>query len=77
MKFESKAQLAMDCPTRWNSIYIMLETAVKFSNVFERMRTDDENIIAYFIDKKLVWRYISKLFNFVMIFQNITTESYI
>lgn len=30
-KTETKCQLSMDCPTRWNSTYIMLHNAIKFT----------------------------------------------
>ena len=31
---ESKSLLCLDVPTRWNSTYLMLETAQKFEKVF-------------------------------------------
>ena len=34
---ESKSVLCLDVPTRWNSTYLMLETAQKFEKVFIRM----------------------------------------
>ena len=41
---ESKSLLCQDIPTRWNSTYVMLESAVKFEKVFLRMDFEDEEI---------------------------------
>ncbi|KAK3210740.1 hypothetical protein Dsin_015446 [Dipteronia sinensis] len=38
----------MDVPTRWNSTYLMLETALIFQKTFERMADDDELYNSYF-----------------------------
>ncbi|KAL0373115.1 UNVERIFIED_CONTAM: Zinc finger BED domain-containing protein RICESLEEPER 4 [Sesamum calycinum] len=35
-KIQSKKSLCLDVPTRWNSVYTMLETALIFQGVFER-----------------------------------------
>ncbi|KAL0340775.1 UNVERIFIED_CONTAM: putative AC transposase [Sesamum radiatum] len=40
-KVESKRSLCLDVPTRWDSIYTMLETAVIFQRVFERYEMSD------------------------------------
>ncbi|KAL0358701.1 UNVERIFIED_CONTAM: Zinc finger BED domain-containing protein DAYSLEEPER [Sesamum angustifolium] len=40
-KIESKRSLCLDVPTRWDSIYTMLETAVIFQSVFERYEMSD------------------------------------
>ncbi|XP_075671983.1 zinc finger BED domain-containing protein RICESLEEPER 2-like [Castanea sativa] len=39
---ESKSLLCLDVPTRWNSTYLMLETAEKFEKVFLRMDFEDD-----------------------------------
>jgi hypothetical protein len=39
---ESKSLLCLDITTRWNSTYVMLESAVKFEKVFLRMDFEDE-----------------------------------
>ncbi|XP_038896681.1 zinc finger BED domain-containing protein RICESLEEPER 2-like [Benincasa hispida] len=38
---DSKSMLCLDVPTRWNSIYLMLEAAVKFEKAFERLKDYD------------------------------------
>ena len=45
---ESKSLLCLDLPTRWNSTYVMLESAVKFEKVFLRMDFEDEAYNSYF-----------------------------
>ena len=39
---ESKSLLCLNIATRWNSTYIMLESAVKFEKIFLRMDFEDE-----------------------------------
>ncbi|KAK4276763.1 hypothetical protein QN277_014874 [Acacia crassicarpa] len=50
-RVESKSLLTLDCPTRWNSTYLMLESAVKFVKVFTRMEEEDEEYKQYFKKK--------------------------
>ncbi|XP_021775517.1 zinc finger BED domain-containing protein RICESLEEPER 2-like [Chenopodium quinoa] len=38
---DSKSSLSFDVPTRWNSTYIMLETALKFRRVFSGLSLPD------------------------------------
>ena len=45
---ESKSHLCLDTATRWNSTYIMLESAVKFDKVFLRMDFEDEGYNTHF-----------------------------
>ena len=47
-KIESKKLLSLDVPTRWNSTYLMLETACKFEKVFHRLKEEDEDYVNYF-----------------------------
>ncbi|XP_030970841.1 zinc finger BED domain-containing protein RICESLEEPER 1-like [Quercus lobata] len=49
---ESKSLLSLDVPTRWNSTYIMLETAKKFEKVFLRMDFEDDGYSSYFRTKE-------------------------
>ncbi|RYE17496.1 MAG: DUF4413 domain-containing protein, partial [Sphingobacteriaceae bacterium] len=39
-KIDSKAGLCLDVPTRWNSTYLMLETALKYQKAFDMMVVD-------------------------------------
>ncbi|XP_062074830.1 zinc finger BED domain-containing protein DAYSLEEPER-like [Humulus lupulus] len=44
---ESKALLCLDVVTRWNSTYLMLESAIKFKKAFENLE-EDANYTKYF-----------------------------
>ena len=41
-RITSKAALCLDVPTRWNSTYLMLESALKFQKAFERMEEETQ-----------------------------------
>nr|XP_048318003.1 zinc finger BED domain-containing protein RICESLEEPER 2-like [Ziziphus jujuba var. spinosa] len=47
-KIESKSLVCLDVPTRWNSTYLMLESALKFQKAFERMEEEDGHYASYF-----------------------------
>ncbi|XP_028788017.1 zinc finger BED domain-containing protein RICESLEEPER 2-like [Neltuma alba] len=81
MKIDSKSLLIMDCPTRWNSTYIMLERAIKFNNVFERMEKEDIDNTTNFLKKKLVgppdaldWKDAKDFVLFLQEFYDITLQ---
>ncbi|KAH9705062.1 BED-type domain-containing protein [Citrus sinensis] len=44
--------VVLDCPTRWNSTYLMLMTALKFQAAFDRMAKVDKPYEAYFLEKE-------------------------
>ncbi|TXG54220.1 hypothetical protein EZV62_019476 [Acer yangbiense] len=37
-------------PSRWNSTYLMLESALKFKKAFERLEEEDGNYVSYFLE---------------------------
>ncbi|KAH9744069.1 BED-type domain-containing protein [Citrus sinensis] len=47
-----KGIVVLDCPTRWNSTYLMLMTALKFQAAFDRMAEVDKPYEAYFAEKE-------------------------
>ena len=49
---ESKALLCLDVVTRWNSTYLMLESAIKFKKAFENLEAD-ANYTKYFDEERM------------------------
>ncbi|KAK2646777.1 hypothetical protein Ddye_021972 [Dipteronia dyeriana] len=47
-KMGNNGYVVLDVPTRWNSTYLMLESAVKLRKAFERMEEEDGHYINYF-----------------------------
>nr|XP_023897923.1 zinc finger BED domain-containing protein RICESLEEPER 2-like [Quercus suber] len=47
---QSKSLLCLDMSTRWNSTYLILESALKFVAAFGRMKEDDGHFLHYFKD---------------------------
>ncbi|XP_048323252.2 zinc finger BED domain-containing protein RICESLEEPER 2-like [Ziziphus jujuba] len=47
-KIDSKSLVCLDVLTRWNSTYLMLESALKFQKAFERMEEEDGHYASYF-----------------------------
>ena len=54
MKIVSKGLVIMDVPTRWNSTYLMLQSALKFHAAFDRLKDDDSGYESYFISDKMI-----------------------
>jgi hypothetical protein len=44
-KVDNKAFLKLDCPTRWNSTYLMLKAAIVYEKVFFKLAEDDPNYV--------------------------------
>ncbi|XP_062104275.1 zinc finger BED domain-containing protein RICESLEEPER 2-like [Humulus lupulus] len=49
---ESKALLCLDVVTRWNSTYLMLESAIKFKKAFENLEAD-ASYTKYFDEERM------------------------
>ncbi|KAH9750902.1 BED-type domain-containing protein [Citrus sinensis] len=47
-----RGSVILDCLTRWNSTYSMLNTALKFKSAFDRMALEDKLYDAYFNEKE-------------------------
>ncbi|XP_021593044.1 zinc finger BED domain-containing protein RICESLEEPER 2-like [Manihot esculenta] len=76
---QSKSSLCLDVSTRWNSTYLMLSSALKFENAFDRYATVDP----YFkidlqscegdgVPDSLEWEYIGKFVEFLGHFYELT-----
>lgn len=48
VKIESKGLVIMDVSTRWNSTFLMLQSAIKFRKAFDRLKEDDGHYVRYF-----------------------------
>ncbi|XP_028782724.1 zinc finger BED domain-containing protein RICESLEEPER 1-like [Neltuma alba] len=79
-KIESKSLVRLDIVSRWNSTYMMLERAVKFQKVFERMENEEKGYKAYFkegVDKigpptTSDWSKVCAFVQFLKIFYDVT-----
>ena len=49
VRIESKGLVILDVPTRWNSTFLMLESALKFKMAFDRLKVDDGHYLPYFV----------------------------
>jgi hypothetical protein len=47
-RIRSQRSLCLDVPTRWNSTYLMLETAEKFQVAFDKLDIEDTSYLEYF-----------------------------
>ena len=78
-----KGIVVLDCPTRWNSTYLMLMTALKFQTAFDRMAEVDKPYEVYFVEKennvKMVgplgpedWESAERIVKFLKVFNDAT-----
>lgn len=81
----ARGSLPLDCSTRWNSTYLMLNSALKLRVAFEKMLGEDKLYCDYFLEedekekKKRVgpptssdWDEVQRLKKFLKIFFNCT-----
>ncbi|CAL9004178.1 unnamed protein product, partial [Prunus brigantina] len=47
-KIDSKGLLPLECKTRWNSVYLMLEAALKLQRGFDRLEEEAADYASYF-----------------------------
>ncbi|KAG8657803.1 hypothetical protein MANES_03G090444v8 [Manihot esculenta] len=79
---QSKCHLSLDVSTRWNSTYLMLRTAEKFENAFDRFATIDPCFKFDLVSGKecdgvpdsLDWDYIRKIVDFLGHFYDLTLK---
>jgi hypothetical protein len=50
LHIECKKLLCLDCATRWNSTYLMLDAAEKFEKVFVRLGESEPRYMGYFLE---------------------------
>jgi len=67
---DAKTALCIDVPTRWNSTFFMLESALKYKRVFGSLHLVDENYKYCLCDEK--WKRVKKICVFLLPFYEIT-----
>ncbi|CAJ2662136.1 unnamed protein product [Trifolium pratense] len=62
--------LCLDCPTRWNSTYKMLDTAILYEDVFSRLRQCDTQYTC--VPTSLHWKFAKDVCQRLKLFNGIT-----
>ena len=73
MKFLSlnaKKGLRQDVPTRWNSTYLMLESAIFYRRAFNHLEISDSNYKS--CPSQFEWDKVEKISSFLSVFYDIT-----
>lgn len=63
-------KLALDCPTRWNSTFVMLDVAVMYKNVFSRLQKCESQYKCLPSDKE--WELAEKMLDHLRPFYSLT-----
>ncbi|CAN0826992.1 Zinc finger BED domain-containing protein RICESLEEPER 2 [Linum grandiflorum] len=81
---QSKKMVSLDCPTRWNSTFLMLETTIIYENVFTVLQAIDETFEEDVNEKKTSdgvplgpptaedWKSVKNLTRFLKFFHGMT-----
>ncbi|XP_044508352.1 zinc finger BED domain-containing protein RICESLEEPER 2-like [Mangifera indica] len=62
-------KLVLDCPTRWNSTYNMLNVALIFREVWPRYGAKDGNYLQY-LPNEIEWKKLARVCDFLRVFNN-------
>ena len=71
---DAKSTLCLDVPTRWNSTFLMLQSALQYQRVFGSLHLVDENYKCCPSPDK--WKRPEKICTFLMPFYDITTFTF-
>ncbi|XP_027086500.2 zinc finger BED domain-containing protein RICESLEEPER 2-like [Coffea arabica] len=63
-------KLILDCPTRWNSTYLMLASALEFRDIFPRYGDIDPGF--HYVPSEFEWMKVEEVCKFLGIFYEIT-----
>ncbi|KAJ7948806.1 Zinc finger BED domain-containing protein [Quillaja saponaria] len=61
--------LVLDCPTRWNSTYVMLETALEYKGAFYHLKRHDPSYSSALTDRE--WDWATSVTNYLKLFVEI------
>ncbi|PHT99438.1 26S proteasome non-ATPase regulatory subunit 11 [Capsicum chinense] len=75
VKLDTNGLMSLDVEIRWNSTYLMLNTAAKFEKAFSRMYVDDHKYLKYCLDSNgKIEHTSSKDWKDVNVFLNVISE---
>lgn len=66
----SSRKLILDCPTRWNSTYMMLSAALEFKNVFPMYKARDAGFV--YVTSVEDWVKVKHVSEFLSVFNDVT-----
>lgn len=81
-RLNTDSLLCLDVETKWNSTLLMLDSALKFQKVFERMEEEDDDYYAYFRESSTCdgpprtkdWSRATAFLKFLRVFYGITLK---
>lgn len=70
VEINSQKSLVLDCPTRWNSTYFMLETALEYRNAFSALQDLDSECSSALTETE--WDWATSITGYLKLFVEIT-----
>ncbi|KAJ4726518.1 Zinc finger BED domain-containing protein [Melia azedarach] len=70
VEISSQKSLVLDCPTRWNSTYAMLEAALEYRNAFGALQDLDSEYLSALTETE--WEWASSITGYLKLFVEIT-----
>ncbi|KAF7834757.1 zinc finger BED domain-containing protein RICESLEEPER 2-like [Senna tora] len=82
-KIQSTSMVQLDVPTRWNSTYLMLDSALKFEKAFSRYESQDAHYVLEHLGEgkrrgipaREDWENARIIVTFLKVFYDVTTET--